>query len=1019
MKKKKLFPLGRSILLLMTGLILATGSFAQKITVKGAVTDAENEPVIGANIVEKGTTNGVITDLEGNFTISTAKDAVIVISYIGYKTQEIKADTQFVEVALEEDLELLEEVVVIGYGSVKKNDATGSVTAIKPDAMNRGLTTNAQDMMIGKIAGVSVITDGGAPGGGASIRIRGGSSLNASNDPLIVIDGLTMDNDGVKGLANPLAMVNPNDIETFTVLKDASATAIYGSRASNGVIIITTKKGQVSEDGGVTAHVTYDGNVSMSRVRKTLDVLGAGEYRDLIREAYGEGSDAWKALGSADTDWQDEIYRTALSTDHNISIYGGVKATPYRLSIGYTKQNGIVRTSDFERYTAALNISPSFLENRLKFNGNLKAMFAGSRYADGSAVNSSVVMDPTQPVRMAGDDYGKYFGGYFQWTSSGASLNDPTWALTTNSLAPSNPVATLHLKDDRARSESLVGNLEGDYAFAFLPGLRVHANGGMDFSTGKQTTDVSPYSFSNNYYGNFGYEKIDKYNLSFNAYAQYMRTAGAHGIDVMAGYEWQHFHRKGNNRYTGHYRPTHAENPGAEYLPSVKEWASENYLVSFFGRVNWALMDRYLFTVTVRHDGSSRFSKGNRWGTFPSFAFGWKAKEEGFLRDVGELSDLKLRLGYGLTGQQNIGSNYAYFASYTANRTGAYYPVGYGKGETYRPDAYNKNLRWERTETYNAGIDFGFLNGRISGSADGYFRRTTDLINDVYVSAGTNFKNRVLANIGSLENRGVEFALNAKPVATKGLTWDAGFNITYNNSKITKLTSGTGEGYYVMTGGLSANTGAMCQAHAVGHPAYAFYVYQQVYDEGGRPVENLFVDRNGDGSINESDLYFYKKPAADVLMGFTSKAVCGRWDAGFSLRASLNNYVYNDVESNSSNMKMLYAPSGFLINRPRMALANRWEGVGNYYLSDYFVRNASFLKCDNVTVGYSFDRLLGHAVSGRAYAAVQNVFTVTKYGGIDPEISMSPDKDGHSKAGIDRDIYPRPLVSLVGLTLNF
>jgi iron complex outermembrane receptor protein len=1003
----------------MTGLMLATGSFAQNITVKGIVTDAEKDPVTGANIVEKGTTNGIITDLNGNFTLSTAPDAVIVISYIGYKTQEIKASTQFAEITLEEDLEILDEVVVIGYGSVKKNDATGSVTAIKPDMINRGLTTNAQDLMIGKIAGVSVITDGGAPGGGASIRIRGGSSLNASNDPLIVIDGLTMDNDGVKGLANPLSMVNPNDIETFTVLKDASATAIYGSRASNGVIIITTKKGQVSEDSGITAHVTYDGNVSMSNVRKTLDVMGAGEYRDLIRETYGEGSDAWKALGSANTDWQDEIYRTALSTDHNVSVYGGVNAVPYRLSIGYTKQNGIVQTSGFERYTATLNVSPSFLENRLKFNGNLKAMHAGSRYADGGAVGSSVVMDPTQPVRMTGDDYAKYFGGYFQWTSSGASLNDPAWALTTNSLAPANPVATLDLKDDRARSKSLVGNLEADYAFEFLSGLRAHANGGMDLSTGKQTTDVSPYSFSNNYYGSFGYEKVDKYNLSLNAYMQYMRTVGVHGIDVMAGYEWQHFHRKGNSRYTGFYRPTHAESPGREYQPSVKEWASENYLVSFFGRVNYSLMERYLFTATVRHDGSSRFSKENRWGTFPSFAFGWKVKEEGFLRDVGELSDLKLRLGYGLTGQQNIGSNYAYFASYTANKAGAYYPIGYGKGETYRPDAYNKNLKWERTETYNAGVDFGFLNGRISGAADCYFRRTTDLINDVYVSAGTNFKNRVLANIGSLENRGVELALNVKPVATKGFVWDAGFNITYNNSKITKLTSGTGEGYYVMTGGLSANTGATCQAHAVGYPAYSFYVYQQVYDGKGRPIENLFVDRNGDGSINESDLYLYKKPAADVLMGFTSKFICGHWDASFSLRASLNNYVYNDVESNSSNMKMLYAPSGFLINRPRMALANRWEGLGNYYLSDYFVRNASFLKCDNVTVGYSFDSLLGRRMSGRVYAAVQNVFTVTKYGGIDPEISMSLDMNGNSKAGIDRDIYPRPLVSLVGLTLNF
>ncbi len=1017
MKKIELIFPKRVFYLLVMTFLFATGSFAQNITIKGVVVDVSNEPVIGANVVEKGTTNGIVSDMDGNFTLSVAGNSVIVISYIGYKSQELKADKQFMRIVLEEDTELLEEVVVIGYGTVKKNDATGSVTAIKPDEMNRGLTTNAQDMISGKIAGVSVVSHGGTPGGGATIRIRGGSSLNASNDPLIVIDGLAMDNDGVKGLSNPLSMVNPNDIETFTVLKDASATAIYGSRASNGVIIITTKKGQLSGDKGITARVTYDGNVSMSNIKSTLDVLNADDYKTLVKNTYGEDSDAYKALGTSNTDWQDEIYRTALSTDHNISIYGGIKNIPYRLSLGYTNQNGIIKTSDFERYTASLNISPSFFDNRLKINGNLKAMFAKNRYADGGAIGNSVRMDPTQSVYDTRADYQKYFDGYFQWTSSGASINDPTWLLTTNSLAPANPVSTLELKNDHADSKSLVGNLEADYAFGFLPDLRVHANGGMDISSGKQTTDVSPYSFSNNYYGSYGYEEIDKYNLSFNAYLQYMKTIDIHNLDVMAGYEWQHFHHEGNNRYNGYYQSTHSEYPGKEYLPTSKEWASENYLVSFFGRLNYSLMNKYLFTATLRYDGSSRFSKDNRWGTFPSFALGWKIKEEGFLRDVKALSDLKLRLGYGVTGQQNIGSDYAYFASYTANIDGAYYPIGYGNGSTYRPNAYNKDLKWEKTETYNAGLDFGFLNGRITGSFDYYFRNTKDLINYVYVSAGTNFKNQVNANIGSLENKGVEFSINAKPIVTKEFTWDLGFNITYNDNEITKLTSGDGEGYYVMTGGISANTGATCQAHAVGYPAYSFYVYQQVYDENGKPIENLFVDRNGDGTVNESDMYFYKNPMADVLMGFTSKFIYKQWDLGFSLRASLNNYVYNDVECNSSNMKMLYAPSGFLINRPKMVVENNWAGVGNYYLSDYFVQNASFLKCDNITVGYSFDKLFGYKISGRVYAAVQNVFTITKYKGLDPEIAKGTGTD--LTFGIDRDIYPRPLVSLIGLTLNF
>ena len=1014
MEKRELFNWKRCIYLLLAALLPALGGYAQKMTVKGVVVDATNEPIIGANVVEKGTTNGIITDLDGNFTLSVERGATLVFSFIGYQSQELPASAQPMRVMLKEDTELLDEVVVIGYGSVKKDDATGSVTAIKPDKMNRGLTTSAQDLMTGKIAGVNVVSSGGSPGGGSTIRIRGGSSLNANNDPLIVIDGLAMDNDGVKGLSNPLAMVNPNDIETFTVLKDASATAIYGSRASNGVIIITTKKGSI-EGGKARLRVAYDGNVSMSNVKNTLDMMDADTYRARIRSQYGEESNAYKALGTANTDWQKEIYRTALSTDHNVSVFGGLGTMPFRMSVGYTNQNGILKTSSFNRYTASLNLSPSFLGGMLKMNGNLKGMYAESRFADVGAVGAATQMDPTHSVRDAGETYQKYFGGFFQWTNDGKSLNDPTWLLTNNSLAPANPVSLLEMKDDRAKSQSLVGNIEVDYKFHFLPDLRFHANGGMDLSSGKQTTNVDPQSYSNNYYGSYGYEKIDKYNLSFNSYFQYMKSVGVHSFDAMVGYEWQHFHRKGHNRYAGIYPQTNAVNPGKEYSPSSKEWASENFLVSFFGRLNYTLADKYLFTATVRRDGSSRFNKDHRWGTFPSFAFGWKMKEEGFLKDVDALSDMKLRLGYGVTGQQNIGSDYSYFASYTASKNYAYYPIGYGEGESYRPDAYNKNLKWERTTTYNAGLDYGFLNGRLTGSVDYYFRRTDDLINYVYVSAGTNFKNQVNANIGSLENKGVEFTINSKPIAQKDFSWDLGFNLTYNKSEITELTGGDRSDYYVAAGGVTIGTGGTVQAHAVGHPAYAFYVYQQVYDEKGKPIENTFVDRNGDGVINDADKYFYKKPTADVLMGVSSKFVYKAWDFSFTLRASLNNYVYNNVEANASNMSTIYAPSGYLTNRPNMVLENNWQGEGNYYMSDYFVQNASFLKCDNITLGYSFN--LKKVGSGRVFAAVQNVFTVTKYKGLDPELITGSGTG--TNYGIDRDFYPRPLTSLVGLTLNF
>lgn len=928
----------KALLTLLVGLFLSIGAFAQQIAVKGHVKDTTGEPVIGANVLVKGTTNGTITDFDGNFMLNVPKDAILSVSFVGYKSAEVKAAST-VMVTLEDDSQVLDAVVVIGYGSVKKNDMTGSVTAIKPDKLNKGLITNAQDMMTGKIAGVSVISKGGAPGEGATIRIRGGSSLTAENDPLIVIDGLAMDNKGVKGLANPLSMVNPNDIESFTVLKDASATAIYGSRASNGVIIITTKKGQA----GARPTISYDGNVSVSTVKSTVDVMDGDQFRSFIKDIWGEDSEAYSKLGNANTDWQKEIFRPAVSTDHNLTISGGLKNMPYRVSFGYTNQNGIVKTSKFERYTASVSLAPSFFEDHLKINANLKGMIAKNRYADGGAVGSAVSFDPTQSVRSDDPYHQYYFDGYFQWNTDASSLNDDTWKRTFNGNAPGNPVALLEEKDDRAISKSLIGNLELDYKFHFLPDLHAHVNGGMDLSTGKQYTDVSPYSSTNNYYGSYGWEQKDKYNLSLNAYLQYSKDfTDKHRFDVMAGYEWQHFHDTSDQEYWGLYPLSNnvVENRGQRYNNTSSGSATESYLVSFFGRVNYTLLDRYLFTATVRQDGSSRFHKNNRWGLFPSFALGWKLKEEAFLKDVDVLSDLKLRLGYGITGQQNINSgDYPYLAVYETNKDGSYYPI-LGEGITYRPNAYNPDLKWEKTTTYNVGLDFGFLNNRINGAVDYYYRKTTDLLNSVFVSAGTNFKNKVLSNVGSLENSGIEFSINSKPVVTTDWTWDLGFNITYNKNEITKLTTGDSENYYVAAGdNIGGGRDMKAMAHAVGHPASSFYVYQQVYDENGKPIENEFVDRNGDGTINGDDRYFYKKPTADVLMGLTSRLSYKSWDFSFSLRASLNNYVYNSVEAGGSDCNPTSVYSfGALNNRPLMGVANNIQSKNdNTLLSDYFV----------------------------------------------------------------------------------
>lgn len=1008
MKKEK-FRIFRTILTLCFGVFLMEAN-AQDIAVRGHVKDASGVPVIGANVTVKdaGKPVGTITDVDGNFVLNAPQNSVLSVTFIGYKPTEVKVAPS-VSVTLEEDAQMLDAVVVVGYGTVKKNDLTGSVTAIKPDKISKGITTSAQDMMVGKIAGVNVMANG-TPGGGATIRIRGGSSLNANNDPLIVIDGLAMDNSGVKGLTNPLAMVNPNDIETFTVLKDASATAIYGSRASNGVIIITTKKGKA----GGRPQVNYDGNVSFGIRQKAIDVMNAAEFKNYVTQLYGEGNEPGE-FGEADTNWQDEIFRTAISTDHNVTVSGGLKYMPYRASFGYTNQNGILQTSKFERYTAALNLSPSFFKDYLKFNVNAKMMWANQRYADGGAIGAALTMDPTRPVYDNSEMY-QNFGGFYQPSSDGSSYNDPEWPMTIEGNATANPVSLLKLKKHTSRNISFVGNVEIDYKLHFFPDLRLHVNVGGDYSEGKEKNVNSPYAPGSYYYGWVGADYGYKYNFSVNAYAQYTKEIGDHYIDVMVGGEEQHFHYTGFGVGQGTNRLT-----GEAHNPSLREqtaWGHHSTLVSYFARANYTLLNRYLLTVTFREDGSSRFAKNNRWSSFPSVALGWKIKEESFLRDVTWLSDLKLRLGWGITGQQNLGDDYdfPYMALYRLNAAGGFYPFGDEYFETMRPNAYNPDLKWERTTTYNAGIDFSFLNGRIAGGVDYYYRKTDDLINTVKIAAGTNFNTQLISNIGSLKNSGIEFSINAKPVVTKDFVWDLGYNVTWNDNEITKLTGADNDQYYVETGGVSTGiSGATCQVQKVGYPMNSFFVYQQVYDQNGKPIENMYVDRNGNGIIDPDDRYIYKKPAADVLMGLTSKFTYKNWDLSFALRASLNNYVYNDVLASKSNVgKGGIFNHGYYSNRPIDAVNLGFEGIGDYFLSDRFVENASFLRCDNITLGYSFNGLgktTGYTgVGGRVYATVQNPFVVTKYTGLDPEAGAD---------GIDKNIYPHPVTFLVGLSLQF
>lgn len=1009
-------------------LIFSNAVYAQPIAISGTIKDANTgEPIIGANIVEKGTTNGTITDVNGKFSLSVSPNATIVIRYVGYKTQEIPVgNTRTFNIRLEEEAIQLGEVVAIGYGTVKKTDATGSVTAIKPDPLNKGQITNAQDMLLGKIPGVTVTTGGGTPGTGAVIRIRGGSSLNASNDPLIVIDGLPIDNYGIKGVANFLSTINPNDIESFTVLKDASATAIYGSRASNGVIIITTKKGEKT----AKPRISYEGNVSLNTLSKKMEVLNGDEFRDLVRRVCANNQDAINALGNENTDWQKEIYRNAISTDHNISVTGGFKNLPYRFSVGYTNQNGIIKTSYFERYTAAAYLSPSFFDDYLKININAKGMYAKNRFADGGVVGAAITMDPTQPVMVTDTTsvYYQYFGGYWQWYEKNAngSFKD------RNSQATKNPVALLNQKKDVSHANDFIGNIEIDYKVHFLPDLRTHLNMGIESSYGKQDLEIATSAPSDFPYGRWGWDKINKSNKMLNFYLQYSKEVDVHTFDIMAGYEWQHFYRDGENEYRGILKAD-TNNDGKideeddyynHITPDQTRWATESYLVSFFGRLNYALSRKYLLTATLRDDGSSRFAAGNRWALFPSVALAWKINEENFLKEKNMFSDLKLRLGYGITGQQEITDNdYPYLPVYTISTETAQYPFGNIFYRTARPEAYNKDIKWEETTTWNAGLDIGILNNKITGSLDYYFRKTKDLINVVSVPAGTNFSNQVISNIGSLENRGIEFSINAKPIVNRNCIWDLSFNITHNRNKITKLTTGTQEGYYVPTGGIFQG---YVQAHTVGYPSNSFYVFQQRYDENGKPIEagspkpdgsgkytdlDAFVDRYEDGQINEKDKYFYKSAHPDYTLGFSTKLIYKSFDVGFNLRANIGNYVYNGVEAERYNV----GPGGiynlgFLSNKLKSAVERNFQGTSSFtYLSDYFVENGSFLRCDNITVGYSFKNLFHSISNARIYAAVQNPFLITKYSGMDPEIF----------GGIDNNIYPRPLTVLLGLSIIF
>ena len=979
---------GKRLFMLTFGIMMSLVVFGQQVRVSGTVTDAADRQTLpGVNVVVKGSLTGTITGIDGEYSLSAKPGDVLVFTFIGYLPQEITVgESTVINVAMRTDVQALDEVVVIGYGTVKKSDATGSVSAISSKDFNKGAITSPQDLLVGTSAGVVITTAGGAPGSSATIRVRGGSSLNASNDPLIIIDGVPIDNNNVSGSSNILSFVNPNDIETFTVLKDASATAIYGSRASNGVIIITTKKGSA----GSPLKVSYDGSVSIANPIAFVDVFSGDEIRQLAldrKELFG--IDNLGLLGTQNTNWQKEIFRNAISHDHNLSLSGAVKTLPYRLSVGYTDQDGILKNTDMQRITGSLSLNPTFFNDRLKVNLNVKGMNTHHNYGDAGAIGSAVNMDPTQAIY----DGNVNSAGYFQWTNYGANLGT------------ANPVEQALVADNKSVVNRLIGNIQFDYAMPFLPELRANLNLATDQTKSEGHNNrpgTSPSVLTAPLYGKLSDYSGNNYNNLLDFYLNYNKNLESinSNLDATAGYSWQHFERNGKTYTRGIVDEDHA------YAKSdSSSFITENYLVSFFGRINYTLADKYLLTVTVRQDGSSRFDKETRWGTFPSVALAWKIKEESFLKNVKGVTDLKLRLGWGITGQQDIGKDYPAQPLYIESSEGSFYYIDGEWVPTLRPDPYDPVIKWEETTTLNAGLDFGFVNDRITGSLDVYKRVTDDLLNTVTISSGSNFSNTLLTNVGSLENKGVELTLNFIPLSTNDMLLSVGFNATYNINKITKLLLTDDPSYIGILYG-DAFTGQK-QVTRVGYPGYSYFVNRQVYDNNGNPIEGLYVDESGEGGVvngDNADKYIYHNPVADYLLGLSARFEYRNFDLSASARASVGNYVYNQVAAGASYDQMQQI--GYWKNFTR-ALAET-NFVKRQFTSDYFVENASFLKLDNVSAGYRFENLFG-AVGARLSFTVQNALILTKYSGLDPEVS----------GGIDNNFYPRPRTYMFGIGLTF
>lgn len=1023
--------------LLFLWLLLPFSVLAQN-TLQGTVVDKNSkQPIPGVNVVVQGASSGVQTDFDGKFQLPVKKGDVVVFSYLGYTNYSITYEAQNnLTVSLEEETNQLSEVVVqIGYGQVRKKDATGAVALVTSKDFNKGSIVSADQLLAGKAPGVRITTAGGQPDAAPNIRIRGGASLSASNNPLIVIDGVPLANENPAGVSNPLSLINPNDIESFSILKDASATAIYGSRASNGVIIITTKKGSSGQ-----VQFNYSANVSVGEVDKRIEVMDGPTFTRFIRQYHPEytnllgvddpTTDVTDDLNTpqiegrilADTDWQNQIFRTSISTDHNFTARGNLYGKiPYRASIGYNRTEGVVKTNDYERLSYAFKMTPTLWDDHLKIDVNAKGTYTDKNVIDdGGSIGGALNMDPTKPVY---DDNGR-FGGYYQNTKRDG-----------NKLiidGQSNPLAVLEQRHRPERALRFLGNIEFDYKTHFLPELRAVLNLGLDASRSRMVEmydnfSAATYQFNNpdvntdpntNYLFNPGInfeENQTTTNTLMDAYLAYDKTMNGliSRVALQAGYTYQNFRLDGN-KLEFRYNTTSGQRE-EDYDPNYpnNRYFNPYNLQSFFARGNFDLANRYLFTVSMRADASSLFQNTDSpWGYFPSAAFAWRIKEESFLKNVSFVNDLKLRLGWGKTGQQNIADTdgIGYFPSTALflinNNQSQYLP-----GNSYSATPFNQDITWEKTTTYNIGLDFELLkDSRIFGSVDVYTRKTKDLLAVVALPPGQGLKDEFISNIGSTKDHGVEANLTIVPVKNESITWSISGNAAYAYAEVDEIQGATQA--KSKDGGLPVGTNVQLAYNVVGEQPHSAWVFEQLYSADGNPIPNAFVDRNGDHKIDNDDRY-YKAIRPNWTYGFSTSFNYKNWDLTANFRGQIGGQMYNTKllvggytdRAAPNNATSLNNVLDFYAGEANPLFEN-YNGNATY--SDYFLEDASFLRCDNITLGYKFEKFIKNS-SLRLYGSVNNAFLITDFSGQDPE----------NFNGIDNNFYPRPRIYTFGLSLDF